>query len=357
MKAGAVIVLVEHATGEPAPASLAALAVARGLAAALGAPLEAVALGEGAAAAASALGAHGVGVMHVAHDDKGDAGRPFDTPALPGRLLAQLLVTNAPRAMIAAATARGTETLAYAAALTSLPLAAACTQVSAADGEDPARALSVTRLRWGGSVLEEARLDGATVLVTVADGVVAGGVGVDGVAPRTVADGAVAAPPAGAPRIIMLADAAGDPDTRVHLVERVASAAGDISLAEARVVVGGGRGVGGPDAFGPLEELATLLGGTVGVSRVVTGAGWRPHSEQVGQTGTRISPDLYIACGISGAIQHIVGCRGARAILAINTDRDAPIMARATYAVVGDLHAVVPAIIAELHRRGATPGA
>ncbi len=341
--AGAVIVFVEHATGEPAPASLAALAVARGLADALGAPLEAVALGEGAVAAASALGAHGLGVVHVAHDDKGDAGRPFDTPALPGRLLAHLLVTNAPRALIAAATARGTETLAYAAALTNLPLAAACTQVSAADGEDPARALSVTRLRWGGSVLEEARLDGATVLLTVADG--AG------------ADGAVPAPPAGAPRIITLADEGGQPDTRVRLVERVASAAGGVSLAEARVVVGGGRGVGGPDAFGLLEELAALLGGTVGVSRVVTGAGWRPHSEQVGQTGTRISPDLYIACGISGAIQHIVGCRGARAILAINTDRDAPIMARATYAVVGDLHAVVPAIIAELRRRGATPGA
>ncbi|HTC86207.1 MAG TPA: FAD-binding protein, partial [Candidatus Acidoferrum sp.] len=97
-----------------------------------------------------------------------------------------------------------------------------------------------------------------------------------------------------------------------------------------------------------LDELAALLGGTVGVSRVVTSAGWRPHAQQVGQTGTRIAPDLYIACGISGAIQHIVGCRSAKNILAINTDRDAPLVARAQYAIIGDLHTVLPAIIAEV---------
>jgi len=130
----------------------------------------------------------------------------------------------------------------------------------------------------------------------------------------------------------------------------VAPAGGRVSLADARVVVGGGRGVGGPEAFAALEELAGLLGGAVGVSRVVTSAGWRPHSEQVGQTGTRIAPDLYIACGISGAIQHIVGCRSAKAILAINTDPDAPIMGRATHAVIGDLHTVIPSINAELRR-------
>jgi electron transfer flavoprotein alpha subunit len=111
-------------------------------------------------------------------------------------------------------------------------------------------------------------------------------------------------------------------------------------------VVGGGRGVGSAEGFADLDELAALLGGAVGVSRVVTSAGWRPHAQQVGQTGTRIAPDLYIACGISGAIQHIVGCRSAKAILAINTDRDAPMVTRATYAVIGDLHAVLPAIIA-----------
>jgi electron transfer flavoprotein alpha subunit len=136
-----------------------------------------------------------------------------------------------------------------------------------------------------------------------------------------------------------------DRDLRVRISSRVPAEVGLISLADARVVVGGGRGVGSAEGFAQLDELAALLGGTVGVSRVVTSAGWRPHAQQVGQTGTRIAPDLYIACGISGAIQHLVGCRSAKAILAINTDRDAPMVTRATYAVIGDLHAVLPAII------------
>ncbi len=110
-----------------------------------------------------------------------------------------------------------------------------------------------------------------------------------------------------------------------------------------------GRGIGSAEGFAMLEDLASLLGGAVGVSRVVTSAGGRPHSEQIGQTGARIAPDLYIACGISGAIQHIVGCKSAKQILAINKDPDAPILSRATYAVIGDVHTVVPAIAAEIH--------
>jgi len=129
-----------------------------------------------------------------------------------------------------------------------------------------------------------------------------------------------------------------------------------MSLADAWVVVGGGRGVGSAESFAILEELAGLLGGAVGVSRVVTSAGWRPHTMQIGQTGLRIAPDLYIACGISGAIQHIVGCKAAKRILVINTDPDAPIMGKASYAVIGDLHTVVPAISAEIRRvRGDDP--
>jgi len=127
--------------------------------------------------------------------------------------------------------------------------------------------------------------------------------------------------------------------------------AGGASLATARVVVGGGRGVGGPDGFAPLEELAGLLGGVVGVSRVVTSEGWRPHKQQVGQTGTKITPELYLACGISGAIQHIAGCAGAKHIVAINTDPGAPILAHADYAVIGDLHQVIPALIEALRAR------
>ena len=136
--------------------------------------------------------------------------------------------------------------------------------------------------------------------------------------------------------------------------ERVERTAG-ITLATAPVVVGGGRGVGSAEAFAPLEELAGLLGGVVGCSRVVTNNGWRQHRDQVGQTGTRIAPTVYLACGISGAIQHWVGAMTAKNIIAVNLDPDANMVAKAGYAVIGDLHEVVPAISAEIRRRQA-PG-
>ena len=123
------------------------------------------------------------------------------------------------------------------------------------------------------------------------------------------------------------------------------------SLKSARVVVGVGRGAGSADGFKDLVELTDLLGASLGVSRVVTSLGWRPHHEQVGQTGSRMSPDLYIACGISGAIQHWAGMSSSKTILAINTDPDAPMVTKAHYAVIGDLHEVVPAINEELRRR------
>ena len=128
-----------------------------------------------------------------------------------------------------------------------------------------------------------------------------------------------------------------------------ASTAG-VSLADADVVVSGGRGVGSSEGFSVIEELAALLGGAVGCSRAVTSAGWRPHSDQVGQTGTKISPEIYIACGISGATQHMAGCKGAKRLLAINPDGEASIFASADYAVIGDLHEVVPAISAEIRK-------
>jgi electron transfer flavoprotein alpha subunit len=136
----------------------------------------------------------------------------------------------------------------------------------------------------------------------------------------------------------------------VQVAEHVDAVHAGISLAEAKVVVSGGRGVGSADGFAMLEELAGLLDAAVGCSRVVTSSGWRPHTDQVGQTGTKVSPDLYIACGISGATQHIAGCKGAKKILAINSDAEAPILASADYAVIGDLTEIVPAITAELRK-------
>jgi len=201
-------------------------------------------------------------------------------------------------------------------------------------GGDPLR---IVRQRWAGSLLEESTLDAPTRLLTIA--------------PHAVAVAAAAA--GAAPGVESFAPQLGDDDLRVAVARRLEPDRSGVSLADARVVVGGGRGVGSPDAFAELEELAGLLGAAVGVSRVVTSQGWRPHSMQIGQTGMRIAPDLYIACGISGATQHMAGCKGAKRILAINDDPEAPILASADYAVIGDLHEIVPAINEELRRRRA----
>jgi electron transfer flavoprotein alpha subunit len=134
------------------------------------------------------------------------------------------------------------------------------------------------------------------------------------------------------------------------VAERLQAASAGVSLADADVVVSGGRGVGSAEGFAAIEELADLLGAAVGCSRAVTMAGWRPHTDQVGQTGTKISPEIYIACGISGATQHMAGCKGAKKLLAINPDGEAPIFASADYGVIGDLHEVVPAISNEIRK-------
>jgi len=230
---------------------------------------------------------------------------------------AATLAGQAADAIVAAGSDRGNELLAHVAARLDQPFAA---NVTAIDGD------TLTRIRWGGSLLEEARLHGSPLLLTVA--------------PHTQ--------PAAAPVEIETLAAADDGSPKV--LETVSESGGGVSLRDAKVVVSGGRGVGSSEAFAIIEELAALLGGAVGCSRVVTSAGWRPHTDQVGQTGTKISADLYVACGISGATQHIAGAKGAKKILAINSDPEAPILAAADYAVIGDLHEVVPAISAELRK-------
>ena len=315
-----ILVVVEHEAGTVDRLSSEALTLGRTLADAAGGSLQAVVWGPGATSAAGALGAAGVAAVHEIADPRLTE---FAPEAL-GKALAQLIERDPPAAVVGTGSERGAEVLAHAAARLGVPLAANVTDVRPGDPWE------VTRQRWGGSLLEEARLDGPVRLLTVA--------------PHAFAP--VPASAAGAPATVQaFAPELSDRDFRVRITSHVPAEEGAISLADARVVVGGGRGVGSAEGFAQLDELAALLGGTVGVSRVVTSAGWRPHAQQVGQTGTRIAPDLYIACGISGAIQHMVGARSAKAILAINTDRDAPMVTRATYAVIGDLHAVLPAII------------
>ena len=207
-----------------------------------------------------------------------------------------------------------------------MPLAANC--ITAAPSEGGA---DVTRVRWGGSLLEVARLHAPVALMTVQ--------------PHAVAIETAAGDE---PALETFAPSVSDAAKAIRVTETVGASAGGISLADAKVVVSGGRGAGSTEGFGVVEELAGLLGAAVGCSRAVTMAGWRPHTDQVGQTGTKIAPEVYIACGISGATQHMAGCKGAKRILAINADREAPILASADYAVIGDMHEILPAVSAAL---------
>jgi electron transfer flavoprotein alpha subunit len=283
--------------------SLQALAFAR----TIGGPVHAVSVGTPAEVA--------VDVLHVAEVEGSYA---------PGAWAAAVIeAAQSSDHVVAAGSDRGNEVLAHVAARLDQPFAANCISVN---GDQ------VTRVRWGGSLLEEAKLHGSPKLLSVA--------------PHTTAAEAAGAPVSTETFTPTLSDA----DTAVRVLDRVEESSGGVSLRDAKVVVSGGRGVGSTEAFDIIEELAALLGGAVGCSRVVTSAGWRPHADQVGQTGTKISADLYVACGISGATQHIAGAKGAKKILAINSDPDAPIFASADYAVIGDLHEVVPAISAELRR-------
>jgi len=307
--------------------SLETVAFARSLAAAGGGiAIRAALIGEVPEAARDQLAAHGVDEVHHV------SGPSYDAYA--GAAWASALQDIRARTgcvvVAAAGSPRGNEVLAHLAARLDVPMAA---NVLSFSGLSP---FEVTRQVAGGAALEEMRLSQRAALFTVA--------GHAWVA--TPADTPTS--PAWHEESPAVAEA--------DLLARV-SARGETkeegpgALTTARVVVGAGRGAGGPGGFDHVIELAGLLDGALGVSRVVTSLGWRPHHEQVGQTGSRISPELYIPCGISGAIQHWAGCSSSKTILAINTDAEAPMVTKAHYAVIGDMHEVVPAVVEELKRR------
>jgi electron transfer flavoprotein alpha subunit len=309
-----VLVLVEHADGKASDPSLQTLTLARSF----GGPVHVMLIGSSVD-----LSPHGAAVAHVALHEALDSFAPDAWAAILGQLAERL----GAGAVFAAGTDRGNEVMARVAARTQLPLATNCVAVAAGPP------VTLTRQRWGGSLLEEGRLHSARALITVA--------------PHTVPIEQARAET----KVERFTPQLEEQELVVRVAEHVSTKEGGVSLAEAKVVVSGGRGVGSKEGFAIIEELAGLLGGAVGCSRVVTSAGWRPHSDQVGQTGTKIAPELYIACGISGATQHMAGCKGAKRILAINSDAEAPIMLNADFAVVGDLKEIVPAISAEIRKQ------
>lgn len=337
-----ILALVEIEGGEVAEVSLETITFARSLAAARdGTAIYAVVVGpladseEGEVAdpdaLAAQLGRHGVtDVVHAT----GEALQAYGGASWAAAVQEVRELTEAAIVM-GAGTPRGMEVLAHLAARLDVPMAANVVSFSHG-GRAP---LTVSRQVVGGAAFEEMTVASRPAILTVA--------GHSWVA-QPVA-GPAEPSPASWNEVEPEIDGA-------DLVARVVSTGTKApdesgSLASASVVVGAGRGAGGVDGFAAVEELAALLGGAVGVSRVVTSLGWRPHHEQVGQTGSRIAPDLYVPCGISGAIQHWAGCASSKVIVAVNTDAEAPMMTRASYAVVGDMHEVLPAVNEEIRRR------
>jgi electron transfer flavoprotein alpha subunit len=315
-----VLVLAEHDRGSLADATLEALTFARSIDDA-----EISVLVCGDHDFADVLGAHGAAAVHVAEHELLDLDYGPDAW---GQTLAGWIAAHDPDIVLACGTSKGNEVLAQAAARLDAPFVANVVELD--DGAE-----EMTRVQWGGSLLERASLDAATKIVSIAHHAVE----------ATPGEPVECETESFEPEL--------DDVAAVTIVQGREIAEAGVTLATAPVVVGGGRALGGSDEFAPLEELAALLGGRVGCSRAVTNNGWRPHSDQVGQTGTRIAPEIYIASGISGAIQHWVGAMASKNILAINTDPAANMVTKADYAVIGDLHEVIPAIVAEITSRRA----
>ncbi len=314
-----ILVVAEQAQSAFRKVTFEALSAGRQLAGALGGAVEAVVMGSGVEASAAQLAAYGAAKIYVADDGAlADAATEAYT-----RVLAQVIEAAKPAVVLLGATTQGKDLAARLSARLDAALAGDCVAVKAEGGQ-----VTATRPMYGGKILAEVTLSGSPVIVSIR--------------PNTQ----TASQAAGAGAVEKVAVQVGDVATKVVAQQLDA---GKVDLTEADVIVTGGRGMGCPD-YSAVEALAAALGGAVGASRSAVDEGWRPASDQVGQTGKTVSPNLYVACGVSGAIQHLAGMSSSKVIVAINKDPEAPIMAKADYAIVGDLFEVLPVLTAEIKK-------
>lgn len=309
-----VFAIVETQEGKPTGTGLELITAAKELAAGLGGGAHAVVLG--AEPAGEAVAAFGLPVLAV----KAAALTPYDTLTWT-KALHDLVGAKDAGVVLMGHGPVGRDLAGRLAVRAGGAAVTDCTSVKADGG-----ALVVERPTYAGKLIATAKVEGEGLKVVTL---------------RAKSYDKAAAGEAGAVEVV---EASVESDARCVVKEVVAASGGKVSLTEADIVVSAGRGIKGPENFEMIEKLADVLGAAVGASRAVVDAGWREHSAQVGQTGKVVKPKLYIAAGISGAIQHLVGMQDSKFILAINKDPDAPIFKKADFGIVGDMFEVVPAL-------------
>jgi len=314
-----VFVITEQRDGAFRKVSFEAVSEGRRIADGIGADLTAVVAGAGVEAIAGELGKFGPDKILVADDP---ALADYTTDAYTN-VIAGLIQSAAPAIILIGASAQGKDLSARLAARLDAGLAMDCTAIKLDSGK-----LVCTRPMFGGKIFADVEIEGTPQIVAIRPNVMD--------IAESAKDSAVEKP------------AVQVGDVKTSVIEKMMDTGDKIELTEADIVVSGGRGTAGE--FAVIEQLAVALGGAVGASRSAVDEGWRPHSDQVGQTGKVVSPVLYVACGISGAIQHLAGMSTSKFIVAINKDPEAPIFSRADFGVVGDLFEVVPAVTEEVKK-------
>ena len=315
-----ILVFAESRAGAVRKVAFELLAAARSLGA--GEVHAVLAGGPGIGSQAASLTDHGADALYVTeHAALGE----YNAEAL-AALVADRAKQGGYRAVLFAASSQGTDVGPRVAAKLGVPIAADSLSVKM-DGDTT----TVTHYVYAGKIIATMKLSATPAIVALRPGAVA------------------AAESKGAGRVES-APAVGDPSaSRVVVTESVRGDSRKLDLADAPVIISGGRGLKAAENFKLVEELAEAFGNAaVGATRAVTDEGWRPHSDQIGQTGRQVSPDLYVAIGISGAIQHLAGMRTSRTIVAINKDKEAPIFKLADYGIVGDVFEIVPALTAAI---------
>ena len=319
-----ILAFAEERGGKFKKSSFEAVRAARQVADALGGKCAALAAGHGVTEAAPGLGRYGADRVIVVDDER----LAHHSNTALARIIAEVARREGASMVFLPASQMGKDIAPRIAVKLEAGLAADCIALRA-EGTD----VIATRPVFAGKALLDVRITTPVKVFTLRPNVFASSAG-------------------GADAVVEKQTVTLDDADMVTTVQEMKVAAGRPDVTEADIIVSGGRGMKGPEHFGLIEALADALGAGVGASRAVVDAGWRPHDEQVGQTGKTVSPTLYIACGISGAVQHLAGMSSSKYIVAINRDKDAPIFGIADYGIIGDVFEVLPALTAEVRKSG-----